>query len=131
LRILHFAELGPQRPATQLLRRTLFLGRVHKGSRRSLSGPAPRGTVLLPPTTALPRAAGYCPAFLARQQVGLIGMLLRFRKARKRLGNPRNQQVRIREPEVAPPGAKTAQTAGSKDVRICERRVPVRQPSQG
>src|SRR5712691_5455768 len=54
LRILRLAELGPQRPATQLLRRTLLLGRVHKGSRRSLSGPAPRGTVLLPPATALP-----------------------------------------------------------------------------
>ena len=55
LRILRLAEFGPQRPATQLLRRTLLLGRVHKGSRRSLSGPAPRGTVLLPPATALPR----------------------------------------------------------------------------
>ena len=40
LRILRFAELGPQRPATQLVRRGLLLGRGQKGSRRSLSGPA-------------------------------------------------------------------------------------------
>lgn len=29
LPILRFAELGPQRPAPQLLRRSLFVGRVH------------------------------------------------------------------------------------------------------
>src|ERR1017187_9215316 len=71
-------------------RPVLFQVRPHAGSfcfRRQLLCRGPPGKILLS---------------LARQQVGLFGMLLRSRKSRKRLGNPRNQQVRIREPDAAP-----------------------------
>src|SRR5438034_91027 len=42
LRILRFAETGSQRPDTQLLRRSLFVGRVHNSARASSPPVRPR-----------------------------------------------------------------------------------------
>ena len=60
-----------------------------------------------------------------------LGCYYGFEKRANEVDIPQNQQIRIREPGRAPLGAKTAQAAANKDVRVCERRVRVRQPSQG
>jgi hypothetical protein len=54
-----------------------------------------------------------------------------FQNRANELPIPQNQHVRVGEPRRDLPRAKTAQAARNKDVRICQRRVRVRQPSQG
>src|SRR5258708_7515046 len=55
-------------------------------------------------------------------------MLLRFRKSRKRLGNPRNQQVRIREPDAAPLGAKQRKPLRTKTFAYANGEFPYANP---